>query len=267
MALLRESVGGLLLNWPRLIHNFAVVPEPMYNPFNYCIMEIKKSTQASLENKRLLFAETGLVVALMVVFGFFEWTSDSRPLAKLEDNTRVVEEDDVMAIELNTPPPPPSVPDLPDLSDVLDIVDDQVKLDFDFVDLTEENGQEITLLPYINKEVYEEEDAEETIPMVVVETKPTFNGGDANEFSKWVNGRLVYPEAAREMEIQGRVVLQFTIGTDGHVSDVKVLKGVDPLLDQEALRVVSSSPRWSPGKQRDHAVKVSYTFPVIFRLR
>ena len=230
-------------------------------------MEIKKSTQASLEDKRLLFAEAGLVLALSVVLGLFEWSSASRPVTLLEDNTRVMDEDDIVAIELNTLPPPPALPETPVLSDILDIVDDETEIEFDFVDLTEENGQELTILSYINKEVVEEEDADETIPMMIVETKPTFNGKDANEFSKWVNSRLVYPEIAQELGIQGRVTLQFTIGTDGSVGDVKVLKGADPLLDQEALRVVSSSPRWSPGKQRDRAVKVSYTFPVIFRLK
>ena len=230
-------------------------------------MEIKKSTKASLENKRLLFAEAGLVIALSVVLGLIEWTSESRPVALLEDTTRMVEEIDVVAIELETPPPPPAVPDIPELSDMLDIVDDNIEVDVDFVDLTEENGQTFTIASYIETPVAEEEDEDETIPMVIVETKPTFNGGDANEFSRWVNSRLVYPESAREMGVQGRVTLQFTIGTDGRVSDVKVVKGADPLLDQEALRVVSSSPRWSPGKQRDRAVKVSYTFPVVFRLR
>lgn len=230
-------------------------------------MEIKKSTQASMEDKRLLFAEIGLVLALSVVLGLFEWSSASRPVTLLEDNTRVMDEDDIVAIELNTLPPPPALPEIPVLSDILDIVDDETEIEFDFVDLTEENGQELTILSYINKEVVEEEDADETIPMMIVETKPTFNGKDANEFSKWVNSRLVYPEIAQELGVQGRVTLQFTIGTDGSVGDVKVLKGADPLLDQEALRVVSSSPRWSPGKQRDRAVKVSYTFPVIFRLK
>lgn len=231
-------------------------------------METKKSTQASLENKRLLFVEAGLIAALAAVFGLLEWSSESRPLTILEDNTRMVEEDDIMAIELNTPPPPPSVPEIPVLSDMLDIVDDNIEVDVDFVDLTEENGQELTILSYIEgTPVPEEEDEDEVIPMVIVETKPTFNGGDANEFSKWVNSRLVYPESAREMGVEGRVTLQFTIGTDGRLSDVRVVKGADPLLDQEALRVVSSSPRWGPGKQRDRAVKVSYTFPVIFRLR
>lgn len=72
---------------------------------------------------------------------------------------------------------------------------------------------------------------------------------------------------AKEMGIQGRVYLQFTVGKDGSVSNVKVLRGVDASLDNEAVRVVSSSPKWTPGKQRDRAVKVTYTFPVVFQLR
>jgi protein TonB len=82
-----------------------------------------------------------------------------------------------------------------------------------------------------------------------------------------VNSRLVYPEIAKENGLQGRVTLSFTIKADGTLSDVKVLRGVDPSLDQEAVRVVKSSPKWTPGKQRDRAVAVSYTFPVIFQLR
>jgi protein TonB len=101
----------------------------------------------------------------------------------------------------------------------------------------------------------------------MVEQKPKFNGGDANEFSKWVNSRLQYPQICIENGRQGRVTLSFTIKADGSLSDVKVLRGVDPALDQEAVRVVKSSPKWTPGKQRDRAVAVSYTFPVIFQLR
>ena len=92
-------------------------------------------------------------------------------------------------------------------------------------------------------------------------------GGDANTFSKWVNERLVYPEIAKENGVQGRVTLQFTVETNGQVTNVKVLRGVDPSLDKEAVKVVSSSPKWTPGKQRDRAVRVTYTFPVIFQLR
>ena len=105
------------------------------------------------------------------------------------------------------------------------------------------------------------------VPFQLVEEKPSFQGGDANQFSKWVNSQLVYPEIAKDNGVQGRVTLQFTIMTDGTVDHVKVLRGVDPALDREAVRVVSMSPKWEPGKQRDRAIPVTYTFPVIFQLR
>ena len=115
--------------------------------------------------------------------------------------------------------------------------------------------------------VIEEEVEEDAIPFQLVEEKPSFLGGDANQFAKWVNQRLVYPEIAKENGVQGRVTLQFTVEKDGRITNVKVLRGVDPSLDKEAVRVVSSSPKWTPGKQRDRAVPVTYTFPVIFQLR
>jgi len=230
-------------------------------------METKKSARASLENKRLLFTEVGFVVALAVLLFFLEASTAPSQMAVLADNTMIVDEDDILAIQMPEPPKVPELPELPQISDNLDIVEDDIKLDDVFVNLTEENGQTFAIPTYKEPEIVEEEEEEEVLPVMVVEVRPTFNGGEANEFSKWVNSRLVYPEPAKEMGLQGRVTLQFTIGTDGRVSDVRVLKGADPILDQEAVRVVSSSPRWSPGKQRDRAVKVSYTFPVIFRLR
>ena len=108
---------------------------------------------------------------------------------------------------------------------------------------------------------------EEAIPFMLVEEKPSFMGGDANAFSKWVSERLVYPELAKENGVQGRVTIQFTISTYGTVSNVSVLRGVDPSLDKEAVIVVSMSPKWTPGKQRGRTVNVTYTFPVIFQLK
>ena len=102
---------------------------------------------------------------------------------------------------------------------------------------------------------------------MMVEQKPKFNGGDANDFSRWVNQRLNYPAICVENGVQGRVTLSFTVQKDGSVSNVKVMRGVDKALDDEAVRVVSSSPKWEPGRQRDRAVPVTYTFPVIFQLR
>ena len=116
-------------------------------------------------------------------------------------------------------------------------------------------------------EVTEDVVEDEAIPFQLVDVKASFQGGDANQFSKWVNQRLVYPEIAKENGVQGRVTLQFTVDKDGSVKNVKVLRGVDPALDKEAVRVVSMSPKWTPGKQRDRVVPVIYTFPVIFQLR
>lgn len=118
---------------------------------------------------------------------------------------------------------------------------------------------------YIHPEQYSEE--EEAIPIQLVQTKPSFNGGDANEFSKWVNSNLSYPEIAKENGVQGRVTAQFTIFPDGRVGEIRILKSVDVSLDNEAVRVISLSPRWKPGKHRDRSVKVTYTFPIIFQLR
>lgn len=104
-------------------------------------------------------------------------------------------------------------------------------------------------------------------PFLLVDEKPSFMGRDVNSFAKWINERLRYPETAKANGIQGRVTVQFTIDLRGFVSDVKVLKGVEPSLDEEAIRLVSMSPRWRPAKINGKPVKVTYTFPVIFQLR
>ena len=229
-------------------------------------MEIKKTEKASLENKRLIFAELGLIAALLVVFAGFESSTRAKEVALLQGNTVIDDEDDIMAIPLETPPPAPEAPALPMLSDELEIVDNDITVDLDFQSL-DDTDIPVDIQEYVRQEVIEEDVEDDPIPFVTVEQKPTFNGGDANGFAKWVNSRLVYPEIAKDNGIEGRVTLQFTIGKDGRLEDVKVLSAPDESLAQEAVRVVSSSPKWEPGRQRDHAVKVSYTFPVIYRLR
>jgi len=104
------------------------------------------------------------------------------------------------------------------------------------------------------------------LPFMMVEVKPTFMGGDENSFTKWVAERLVYPAEARTSKIQGRVILQFLIDEKGNLKNVKVVRGVHKLLDEEAVRVVSMSPAWTPGKHKGESVSVVYVFPVIFQL-
>lgn len=210
--------------------------------------------------------EIGLVVALLLVWGAFSIGSREKTVATLAQDTQVVEVEDMVPITQETPPPPPEAPKIPVLSDEIDIVDDDIKVEDNFTSLEDNANLGVEIMDYV-EEVKEEVVEEEAIPFQLVEEKPSFQGGDANTFSKWVNSKLVYPEIAKENGVQGRVTLQFTVEKDGSVTNVKVLRGVDASLDKEAVRVVQSSPKWKPGKQRDRAVKVTYTFPVIFQLR
>ena len=230
-------------------------------------MELKKYPKVDAENKKLLFLEIGLVISLSVTLLAFNWTTTDVNKDTLTDNAVAAEVEEVMITEpLDTPPPPPvEVPQIA-FSDQIDIVEDDIEVDDIIIDSEDDEDFEITIMDY-QEEVVEEVVEEEAIPFQLVEEKPSFQGGDANQFSKWVNQRLVYPEIAKENGVQGRVTLQFTVEKDGSITKVKVLRGVDPSLDKEAVRVVSMSPKWKPGKQRDRAVPVTYTFPVIFQLR
>ena len=216
-------------------------------------MEIKKSAKANLENKRLLFMEIGLILALVAVYIAFDWSTEEQQVTELEDTTQIIEVEEILPTHQDTPPPPPSAPKMPVLSDQIDIVDDEIVIDDNmFINLEDDVNMGVEIMDYVEG-VAEEVIEEEAIPFQLVEEQPSFMGGDANAFSKWVNSHLEYPEIAKENGVQGRVTLQF-------------LRGVDSSLDKEAVRVVSMSPKWTPGKQRDRAVRVTYTFPVVFQL-
>ncbi len=107
---------------------------------------------------------------------------------------------------------------------------------------------------------------EETKVFDVVEQMPSFKGGDA-ALMEWLSKNIKYPVVAEENGIQGRVVATFVVERDGSITDVKIVKSVDPSLDKEAVRVLKSMPKWIPGKQNGQAVRVKYTVPVTFRLQ
>ena len=100
----------------------------------------------------------------------------------------------------------------------------------------------------------------------VVEEQPSFPGGPA-AMMQWLKDNIKYPVVATENGIEGRVIVQFVVSKTGSISDVRVARGVDPSLDREAIRVVSSMPKWTPGKQNGTTVNVRYTLPVTFKLQ
>ena len=229
-------------------------------------MESKKSKKADLERRKGMFLEVGLVVSLAVILVAFEWTQGESK----DDDTDVVQEiqfeDEMMQITRREEPKPEPKPEQPKVAEVLDIVDDDVEIedDFDFdMEATDDTEYDFTTMITDDEEEIEEEEV-----FYIVEDMPTFNGGDpATEFRKYIAQNLRYPEIAAENGISGRVIVQFAVSRVGQVEDAVVVRSVDPALDKEAIRVVMSSPKWTPGKQRGKAVKVLFTFPINFVLQ
>ena len=227
-------------------------------------METKKTQHASLENKRVLFLECGLITALLLTIGAFSYSTAIRKAPVLQGTGQVVDVEELVPITRETPPEPPATPVMNLSFETVRIVDDDLPNDV-LLNL-DDNPLDIPVYDY-REDVIEDNVEEEDIPFVLVEQKPTFMGGDANTFSRWISQHVNYPEIAQQNGVQGRVTVQFTVMKDGSVGGVKLLRGIDPYLDKEALRVVASSPRWEPGRQRDRAVNVTYQFPVVFTLR
>ena len=128
-----------------------------------------------------------------------------------------------------------------------------------------DEGQEVLKQNQVVVEKVEEKE-EETKVFEVVEQMPQFPGGDA-ALMQFLSSHIKYPVVAEENGIQGRVVCTFVVERNGSITDVKVVKSVDPSLDKEAVRVIKSMPNWIPGKQNGSAVRVKYTVPVTFRLQ
>jgi protein TonB len=193
--------------------------------------------------------------------------SSSGPLV---DSLIVISEIDTsLRVELPEPPkinldqnvarfiPPQVVEDADSTNDPFDVID-KILASNQIIDLPLLPGMPVEPDPLI--------DAEPTIHMVV-EEPAKFNGGNLMEFNKWVAQNLNYPQLAIDNQIQGKVTVQFVINDKGKVESATILRGVDPSLDEEAKRVITSSPLWTPPKQGGRPVKQLFTLPVIFKLQ
>ncbi|MCD6201221.1 MAG: energy transducer TonB [Bacteroidales bacterium] len=228
-------------------------------------MEKKKADKADLEKRSSIFFEIGLIVAISLVLIAFEWTSTGFKTNEFEVNQAEQAEQEIIPITRQEKPKP-KPPEPPKVTEILQIVNNNVKLD-DELQLQDLEADINTEVKPINYDVQEEEDQGGGEIFFIVEDMPTFQGKDVNAFRDWVAKRLKYPEIAAENGISGRVYVQFVVEPDGRVDNVKVIRGVDPALDAEAVRVVKSSPRWTPGKQRGKPVRVAYTIPIVFVLQ
>mgnify|MGYP001070737610 CR=1 FL=1 len=227
-------------------------------------MEIKKSAKADLEGKKGVFFEIGLTLALAILLFAFEWKSSSEEVGQFQSVADEPIEEEIIPITQQMLKPPPPPPPAPKLTDLIDIVEDDTQIDDDLQIQDAEDDSENVDAPSLDDFGDDwGDDSGESEVFVVVENMPSFPGGNVQ---KWISKNVKYPVLAMENGIQGKVFVQFVIERDGSITDVKVVRGVDSSLDKEAIRVVKAMPKWTPGKQRGKAVRVSFTLPINFQL-
>ncbi len=225
-------------------------------------MKTKKSKKADLENKRTLFLEIGLVLALALVFWGFQWTKSELKTESLGTLQDLQGEEEIIPItrqELQKPPTPPK-PQPVVLE--LNIVDDDVELEDEFeLDDFEADQDEMIEMVFV-----EEEDDDDDYIFVLVEDMPLFQGKDLDGFHRYIQGKISYPRIAEENSISGTVHVEFVINKSGNLVDINIMRGVDSSLDNEVIRALKAAPKWTPGKQRGKPVLVRMSMPVKFTL-
>ena len=227
-------------------------------------MEIKKSPKADLQNKRMLFLLFGLAVALGITGIAFslsskpkagEYTPPKRETTEMEqiDNTRQDQPET---------PPEQQKAQAQVVTDVLNIVSNDQKIETNIVFADDADD-------FDDFEMIIEEKEEEIF--FTVEEMPKFRGGGLPEFRNWVQQNVKYPQIALENGIQGNVVVQFVVGSDGKMTNFKVLQSPDKTLADATIEVLKKANEmkngWKPGKQRGKPVKVSFTLPVAFKIQ
>ena len=228
-------------------------------------MEVKKSPKADLENKKTTNLLAGAIIILAVLFVGFEWSErDKKVTTDTGIETVIFEEEIIPITEQEQPKQAPPPPEAPKVEEVLEIMDNDSQVEESTIQASDDT-QAAVEVKYTPVEV-EEEEVEEQQIFQVVEEMPEFPGG-MGECMKFLGKNIKYPTISQENGVQGRVIVQFVVNRDGSIVDPVVVRGVDPYLDKEALRVISSMPKWKPGKQRGKAVRVKYTVPVTFRLQ
>lgn len=223
-------------------------------------MEAKKTPKADLENKKRIFLQIGIVIAMLFVWMAFEWKQYERSVVDLGSlDIEIIEEEDIPITRQETPPPPPP----PEPSQELVIVDDDVEIEEEFMIDTE--ATVFTEVQEFTPIIVEEEEVEEEQIFTIVEDDPEFPGGQS-ALMQYLQSNLKYPTMAREAGIQGTVFVTFVVERDGSITDVRILRGVGGGLDEEAVRVVNNMPRWKAGRQRGQAVRVQFNLPIRFVL-
>ncbi len=229
-------------------------------------MEPLKTSAADLENKKFIFREIGLIIALLIVFFAFNLKTPIKNVNEFKSNDLVAITEEIVPVTVQESKPLPPPPKQHTTKIV--IVENDIEAETD-IEIDAKATQETVIeyyVPYVPEEEEEEEIKEDEPIFVVVESMPIFPGG-VSELMKYFQKNLKYPVLAKEAGIQGIVFVTFVVEKDGSVTDVRVLRGIGGGCDEEAIRVVENMPSWIPGRQRNIPVRVSFNLPVKFKLQ
>jgi protein TonB len=236
-------------------------------------MKTKKNSNVDLNKNSNLYFVIGLCLILFLTWRFLEWKTYKKNLLFTE--TQAVEKDDLEEIpitnQIKTPPPPPA----PEAPVFIEVVENESEKEETLIKSTETNEDDVIVDV---KAVEIEEDIEDIdVPFAVIEDVPIFPGCEKvkkseqrncfqDQMNKHIRKNFRYPEIAQEMGIQGRVYVNFVIGKDGAITNVR-MRGPDKNLEKEAQRIISELPQMTPGKQRGKPVRVPFSIPITFRLQ
>ncbi len=238
-------------------------------------MQIKKSPKANLESYTKLFMQLGLVLALLVVYLAIEKKTYDRVIAQLgpanynaQEEEQTIEIEQVKPPEQNTPPPP--------VPDIIKVVEDQKEIEETIIKSTESNEKdEVKITKIVEAKI--EEDIMEDVPFAIIEDVPVYPGCKGSKaelkeclqdkIAKHVNSKFNADLASDLGLTPGvkKIIVMFTIDKNGNIADVQA-RAPHKRLEAEAIRVVESLPKMTPGKQRGRAVGVKYSLPIAFKV-
>ena len=236
-------------------------------------MQPKKNERVDLSKNSSLYFVIGLAVVLFVSWQAIEWKTYKKTYGYEALNVEDEDDEEIPITEqIKTPPPPPPPP--PPAPEVIEVVEDEEEVEETVIESTETDEDEIIEVEEVE---IEEDDLDVDVPFAVIEDVPIFPGCEnvskeerRNCFQKQINKHIKrnfrYPEIAQELGIQGRVFVNFIIGKDGSITNIK-MRGPDKNLEKEAKRIISKLPKMTPGKQRGRPVRVPFSIPIIFRLQ
>jgi|SRR6478736_6277727 len=224
-------------------------------------MELKKTPQADLENKSPFFFSIGLVLTMSVVVAVFEHKTYEEAAVDLIARSANVFEETLEVPPTEQPPPPPPQIQQPQIVEVPDEekIEEEIQVNFNIETTQETKVEEVAVIKA-------EEPKEEVDEIFTIVEEPASPKGGMPAFYKYVGEKIKYPAQARRMGIEGRVFVEFVIGKDGSISEVKAVKGIGAGCDEEAVRIVQGAPAWTPGKQRGKSVKQRMVLPITFKL-